>query len=347
MIFKKNNIYYTAILAIFFIMTSCSPSSQQSNAKNIQDVHTGTQGLQMEFLKNTPPKIVFEQTSFPAMLRIKNLGTSSIPLPGTLPVAIISLGVERDYTSSIQVEVGGRITSENDNEASFTLEGKTPLNTKGDEEVVAFTLTASKIDPQSETHPSSVIASICYPYRTELAASVCIDPDPNNVKPLKKSCTVKDVSGGSGQGAPVAITKIEVQMLPSSNSDSIKPQFLIEVENKGNGEVTKLDSYLAICRKTNGQVTYKDFNAIKIEAKLSGKSLECSLRDPNQQLQAATTQPTDQKYVILKSKKGVVRCSYPESDITKSSESYTAPLTITLDYGYTQSLAADYVIKKR
>ncbi|MBI4176732.1 MAG: hypothetical protein HY518_05990, partial [Candidatus Aenigmarchaeota archaeon] len=308
-------------------------SQQQTGGKSIQDVQTGTSGLEMEFLKNAPPKIVYAQTEFPVILKIKNAGMYTID---DKKKAILSLGAERDYTSSVKVETGGRISG-TDNEAEFTLDGKTPLNPRGDEEVIAYTLKASKIDPQSESHPSSVIASLCYPYQTKLAASVCIDPDPNNVRPIKKSCAVQDLSLSAGQGAPVAITKVEVQILPTS-SDKVKPQFIISVENKGKGEVTKVDSYSSACRKTSDskKITYKDFNALGMKATLSGQELKCSVRAETVS-DGSTSDGSNKEFARLSSKKGVVRCTYPEDaadSISKGVESYTAPFTITLDYGY-------------
>src|SRR3989338_4832969 len=195
---------------IVLLLSSCTSSSNRG--KVLTDTNTGISGLEMAFLKNTPPAISFEQSFFPVMLRVQNTGTYT--LDSSNP-AIISLGTEKDYTSSLRVETGGRVESDFENEASFYLDGKSPLNTKGDEEIVAYTLGTSKIDPQSESHKSLLVASLCYPYRTELSTSACIDPDPNNLKPIKKSCKVEDLSFSSGQGAPVAITKIEVQMLPT------------------------------------------------------------------------------------------------------------------------------------
>ena len=339
---RKDALMIGALLLAPLAISGCG-TSQQAGGKNIQDVQTGTTGLEVEFLKNAPPKIVFEKTLFPVMLRVKNTGT----YPIAEKKAILSLGVERDYISSINVEEGGRISRNNDNEAMFTLEGKTPLNPKGDEEVITYTVEAGKIDPQSESHPSTIIASLCYPYETKLAASVCIDPDPNNVRPIRKSCTVQDLSYSSGQGAPVAITKVEIQVLPTA-SEAVKPQFLISIENKGKGEVMKFSAADAACRRTGGALTYREFNAVEMHATLSGQDLECSLRN-EAVADESNPNPDAQEFARLSSGKGVVRCSYPDDApaIGKAAESYTAPFTITLSYGYTQSLTTDYAIKKR
>ena len=335
------------LLAALLLIAACSPSSGAK--KELPEVRSGTQGLEFEFLKNAPPKQVFEQSSFPIILRLKNLGAYAIPDQQ----GILSLAVERDYMGFVAVETGGRISSEAPNEALFSMEGKSLLNTKGDEEVVSFTVTPSKIDPQSETHPSIAIATLCYPYETELLATVCIDPDPNSIRPGKKSCTAQDIPFGNGQGAPVAITKVEVQMLPSEKG--LRPQFLIHIENKGKGEVTKLESYRTICRGNSLSATQKDFNLIKMSAWISdvqGKDhndknidfkLKCTLHSELNDIGQ-----TKEDYVRLRAKQDVVRCAYEgtSEQITNPGDSFTTPLRILLSYGYTQSITADYVIKK-
>jgi hypothetical protein len=325
----NNNMLLIVLLLLF--VSACSAQT----TKPIPDVRSGTQGLEVEFLKNAPPALVFEESNFPAILRVKNLGAFSIEKEP----AILSLGVERDYTKKIAVEVGGRVTSETPHEAMFTLPGKTLINPKGDEEVISFTLTPSKIDPQSETHPTTLIATVCYPYQTELITSVCIDPDPNNVRPVKKSCTVQDSTFPQGQGAPVSITLVQPQIIPSDAA--VKPQFLITIENKGKGEVIKPGLYTNICRGSPSGVDAKELNRIGVKAWLSTQELACSLREDS-------TAPSTEGFARLQSQKQVIRCSYPENAelLPKSSDTYTTQLRIVLDYGYVESKPAEYAIKK-
>src|SRR3989338_4462824 len=158
------------LLPLLLVLYGCSLNAPQ---QQIPELRSGIQGLEFEFLKNAPPPIVFEESSFPAILRVKNIGAYSIENEQ----ALLTLGVERDYTKKVIVETGGKVVSEASgemrNEATFTLPGKT------------------------------LIATLCYPYETALITSVCIDPDPNGIRPTKKSCTVQDVSFPQGQGAPV------------------------------------------------------------------------------------------------------------------------------------------------
>lgn len=324
---------------ILLMLVSCGKSQEQ---KPLPDVRTGLDGLSMEFVKNAPPAVVFENTQFPAILRVKNIGAHSIPKDTG---AILSLAIERDYTTGIALETSSRVEQGSDkNEAKFSVEGKTLVNTKGDEEVISYTLTAGRLEPQSETHLSNAIASLCYPYSTEIVTSVCIDTDPNGIRPIKKSCSQENLAFSAGQGAPVAVTSIEVFMLPSADTQQIVPQFYITIENKGKGEVTHKSTYQQLCQRssnpTQGAINYRDFNTLFITATLSNEKLTCALRE-----QASKIDPNDIKGIVrLKSKKDVVRCF--GNPVNMLLEAYTAPLKVTLDYGYTQSLAAEYTIRK-
>ena len=330
------------VLSVF--IAACSGTPKQHP---LPELRSGTSGLEFEFLKNAPPAVVFEGSEFPSILRVKNIGAYSIEED----LALLTLGIERDYTKKVKVEVGGRVATESSgdikNEASFTLPGKTLINAKGEEEIVSFTIEPSKIDPQSETHPTTLIATLCYPYETELITSSCIDPDPNNIRPTKKSCTVQDTTFSQGQGAPVAITVVQPQMIPSENQ--IKPQFLITIENKGKGEVIKPGLYKSICRGSSTGMDTKELNRIGMRAWLSDQELVCSLREDSPVASATLdTQPSSDGFVRLQSNKEVVRCFYPDSArvIPKSTDSYTTQLTIQLDYGYVESKATEYTIRK-
>ena len=325
---------------LLVLLAACTLSTPQNT---VPDVKTGTEGLVAEFVKNAPPALVFEQTAFPALIKVKNLGTYSL----TEPKAILTLSAERDYTSSMRLEVAsgfgiqaGPNQQENmQSEALFSLGGKTILNTKGEEEIISYMLVSSKIEPQSETHKSQLFATLCYPYKTELGASACVDTDPNGLRPIKKSCTIQTLQFSQGQGAPVAITSIEPQMLPSTDNQNIIPQFLITIENKGRGEVTRLGSYADLCRNAY-KISYQDFNTINMKAFLSNEEMTCSLNAQSTKNEA----DIKEKIVRLKAKKDTVRCV--AKPVPLSRENYAASLRIELEYGYTQTISTEYTIKK-
>src|SRR4030042_1767216 len=96
-----------------------------------------------------------------------------------------------------------------------------------------------------ESHNALISATYCYDYATTAKMDVCIDPDIYGKQP-QKVCTVAGKSLSS-QGAPIAVNKVDVEMLPFSK-DSIKPQFTIHVQNVGDGTVIASGKALSFCR---------------------------------------------------------------------------------------------------
>lgn len=332
---KKNAIILFLVIFLLLIAGCSSSSTKKTDDINVR---IGFKGLDMEFLKGTPPAKMFEGDAFHALIKVKNNGAYSIKNDQ----AILSLGVEKDYTKKTELLTGGRITSFGglSNAASFGLEGKSSINPIGNEEVISYNIVAGRVDPQSETHTSTIISTLCYPYETVLTSNVCVDTDVNDLRPAKKVCNMQDLVFGNGQGAPVAVTKIEVNMLPviSSGKDSatsIKPQFLIYIENKGLGTVIKAEAVKDFCTKSDTE--HKNLNVVYVDAYLSNKKLKCQLD--------VETSATERGHIKLKDKKDIIWCDLVEG-IPAAQDPYLSPLKIELSYGYSQSISANYVIQK-
>ena len=292
------------------------------------DVRKGFSGLRMEFLTNAPPENVFEDGRFPISLKIKNAGASDI-VDG-----VLVFGSEIAYVNA---------SIESEERQEFSINGKSIFSPVGDEDFITVSALAKQVGPQSETHPSTIFATACYPYKTILGTSVCIDTDIIGEKRGQKACSIRDLVFGEGQGAPVAITKVETRMLPQEG-EKVKAHFIIRIENVGNGQVVNLSNFDKAC--TSEGLNYKDFfNRIVVSASLSGKPLECN------------GEKIDDTHVIVKlrggkgstleKKEDLIRCSTKDADdIDTSFDAYVAPLSIELDYGYTFSISKDIIIEK-
>lgn len=333
---KKINI--VSITAIIIFLAACNTAGTNNNSDI--NVRVGFTGLTLELLKNTPPQRMFEGDIFPFVIKIKNNGAYSIKDDKR---AVVSLIVEKDYTRNVQLLNEGKleIAEGRSSSAFFTILGRTQIDPKGGEEIISYNVQAGKIDPQSEFHSSTIIGTVCYPYETVLSATVCVDTDITNLRPVKKVCNAQDLIFGNGQGAPVAITKIETRMLPfditagSPPTDKIRPQFLVYVENKGPGLVIKEESVNDFCTKSNTE--HGNYNIVYVEAYLSDKKLVCRLESkPNSD---------ELGHIKLKDKKDIIRC-YQEEGIPRTYDPYLSPLKIVLKYGYTQSISANYFIMK-
>lgn len=306
--FKKKK-YFALILIIIFI-SGCGIFSPDREPISEINVHIGTSGLEMEFLKGNPPNEVYEDQIFKASVFLKNKGAFDITN------GYLLIGLEEDYMGLLY-EYNQRIDLE--------LDGKSRQNPIGDQKVEEFALKAKEIDPQTEEHESSIYITSCYKYRTELSQDVCIDADMYNLKPIEKVCTVKDISLSS-QGAPVAITKIEEKISTSESGDVMIPQFTIYIQNKGRGEVIDVGKTDDAC--SSEPLSSEDINKLDIAVYLSDIPLECK--------------PYELK---LKNKKDKVICSLKEG-VKKDEPAFTTLLSVILDYGYTQTISRRVTIKK-
>ena len=300
------------------VLTGC-PDDNGDNPITDKDVRKGVDGLKMELTKNVPPEKVFEESKFPIVVELKNKGASDIEN------GILVFGFERDYVD---------VVKEDDAKREFDIKGKSIFNLNGDEDFVTIDAQTKKIGAQSERHTSTILVTACYPYKTIFGDSVCVDTDIYDMMRGEKVCSIGNLEFKNGQGAPVAVTKVETRMLPDVDDDKVKPHFIIYVENKGNGEV--IDPDIAIIEKacTSEPLEYKNFNTLKISAMLSGQPLNCKVSDDDSE---AT--------IRLRDKEDMVRCTLEEG-IDKNLGAYTAPLNIELEYGYTFTISKDIIIEK-
>lgn len=314
-----------AIFALILILaiSGCKGSGSTGKPITNEDVYKGFDGLNIGFTKNAPPDKVFEESIFPIAINLKNKGASDIK------DGFLSLGFEEEFIN---------FNEKSSEPIRFEIKGKSTFNPNGDEDfTTANAKTAKRIGSQSETHPSTIFATACYPYKTILGTSVCVDPDIFGTQLRKKSCQSKDLDFANGQGGPVAIIKIETRTFPDQDNERVRPHFILYIENKGSGQVIIPDGNKIRSACTKEKLDFTDFNRIKIKATLSNQELECRLKD-----EKTSTE------VRLRDKKDVVRCTYPESaeGIRRNTDAFTAPLRIEMDYGYTFTISKDIIIEK-
>jgi len=311
---NKNLILLTGILLLLAI-TGCDKFGKKGQTPISEaDLRKGTDGLKMEFLPNAPQESIFAESGFPISLKLKNAGASDIA------GARIVFGFEKAYIN-IPQEI-----------ALFGIKGKSIYAPLGEEEFITRNARAGAIGQQSEKHPSTIFATACYPYKTVLGASVCIDTDIIDER-KGKVCAVKDLSFTEGQGAPVSVTKVETRMLPQDNG-KVKPHFLIHVKNAGNGEVIDADKVKSAC--TSEALSYRDFNALVVKASLSGVPLKCS-----------ENKESEPVIVRLRDKEDLIRCTYErDGGINSGADAYIAPLKVELEYGYTFTESKNIIIEK-
>lgn len=319
------------LLALVLVFISgCGPLQTETPR-----VHEGTEGLSIEFMEKSPPDEVYVGDVFPVTLDMKNKGAYDIE------TGILVLGIEKEYVS-VQTE-------EFKKAVSFDMNGRSLYDPIGGIDRKTIRLKAGALDPQSETHTTMVAVTTCYPYRTDASANVCIDTDIFGQRMAEKVCTPQTLKMGTvqlegqelprGQGAPIAITKIEQKMLPHEDEQRIVPQFMIYVKNMGDGLPVELSSYQDACRATG--VSKGLLNVVGARVYLSDKSVQLNCKP-----KLVENSPSKEGYIKLEKKEDFIKCSLEEG-VSKDWGTYTTPLIMELDYGYTFTISKNVLIRKQ
>ncbi|MBI4448878.1 hypothetical protein HY641_02525 [Candidatus Woesearchaeota archaeon] len=290
------------IVTALVLISACSGFTSRGTPP-VPQIHVGTQGIVANFVGNTPPAQVLEEGKFDMLLELHNQGATDVD------DALLSISTNPEYLD-ISIPQG---------QSQLRLAGKSLNNPRGDKTLLSLKGFAGRV---SQKTPVSVpiTTSICYPYATEAAPVVCIDTDPEGLKQQRKACTAQAVSLGGSQGAPVAVTRIEVSSLPHDDPERVIPNFKIFIGNVGNGEVIDAQQVDSYCQ---GRPDKDAFNIVSLKARLQESFLLC-----DKQILKLKSQDAEENYV---------QCELPQG-IERRIAAFSAPITIILDYGYAFSV---------
>jgi len=308
---KQTIIVISIILAL--LLTGCSGLGNMfsSGSGNIQSYNfrTGTDGLDMKFQEGAPPKKLYIGTDFIASMKIKNNGAYSIK-----DRAIIKISMPDQ--SVYQFKEG--------NTKPFILDGKSLYAKEGQEDVVTFPLKALcyvGYDGSRESivrnYTSKIRATACYYYETTANIDLCIDTNKLNRPASEKAlCQMKDVSTSGGQGGPVGLSGVSVNMIPQSEKQMLL-QLGISIKKLKGTEVTIFHPDIGC--GLEGQ------NNITIEVELGGEIMQCT---PD--------------IIQIKEKDVSTIC---KKVISSTSGTYTSPLAVKMRYYVQQNTMQDINIE--
>lgn len=318
------------LLIIVFASYGCQPRDSVSPEDAAQkEVYTGTKGLEMQFMKNLPPSKMYDTSNLDLMIELQNKGT--FDLTGRCQLYL------HGYDENIIR--GLRKTQE-----CGVLEPRTRYNPEGGRNTVDFSTDYLELPEGIDTLPQDFVVTACYEYETIANPVVCIDPTLYGPAPLEKSCQVKDISLTGGQGAPVTVDRVEVEMMKE------KVLFKIHISNQAIAPSSKsiLGGKFGSAKETGRRGTvlswhssiidgcpfnldYNDYNIVDYFVDMTGGSL----------IRCTPEIDGDQR-IRLVDNKGVIYCYF---DIFGQS-AYTTPLNIILNYNYMESISTNVEIVK-
>ena len=293
-----------ALMSLFLISCSGDPAAgrnPQDTEAILREVQTGTRGVEISVVPNYPPATLYDQNQFIALVEVNNRGNHDLDLQDCF---IQMTGFDSNIIKGVQP-----IHSCAENLGK--LEGKNVYNTEGGFNQIEFSSSDVSLPSGVFDYSPRLNFLACYNYHTRTSPLICVDPLLFQVTAEQKSCAPRDVGMGGGQGAPVGVSYVGVDMVGS------KAVFEIDVQNFGSGRVLSPDADIKNC----GQIAlqYTDLDKVVYNVELSGGSLiDCK--------------PLD-RIVRLNNNRGKIVCSF---DI-QGGAAFETPLLVNLDYGYIQS----------
>ena len=298
-----------SVVIVFFLLFLMACASRKAQTPQPQEFRSGSQGIYMTFVPNLPPPKVFDREPLNVMVQVENRGTAPLG----------SAGLDRVYLSGFDNTIITGIPI--DGVDVPMMEGRGPYMPQGGIDTVNFKgiiqpLTARHIDKYQPT----LLVTACYHYETIASAQVCIDPNPYAPTSTVKVCTPSTVGTGS-QGAPVAVTSVEVVPSPE------KTRFKISISNVGGGDVFRSGArYLNSCSPYVGGLGFNEIDFIRVaDVMISGQSIRESCK------------PLDRDgHIRLTSGQAQLFCEF---NAPPGQSAFLTPLEILLDYGYRSSIS--------
>jgi len=201
--------------------------------ESVVDFHKGTEGLSIDFLENAPPDeiILIEGNEFLIGVGMENRGAATI-LEGSLKITSFKdyIDIKGGSDCRFQKNINNGIICDLPRLRGKSLEMKegefSPLYLNAE-------LDSEKINKEEEGI-TDILETINieseYKYNTEASIDICVN-DVKDVFDIEKSCEAKPETL-SGQGAPVAVSKIEY-FTSNINSEKNRIDFMITFEDKG------------------------------------------------------------------------------------------------------------------
>lgn len=288
------------ILFVLVVLSGCSsgvPEDQNEVAAVTRFIRSGTQGLSMQFKSDLPPTRLFDTSDLVALIETRNQGVYDL---GADKCFIQFGGFDQNIIRGVDVR-----------QACGELPGKSTYNQEGGFGVLEFRSTNINLPEDASPYTPPLVATACYEYKTVASPQVCIDPRFFELTREQKACQVRDIGVGGGQGAPVGVTFVNVDMVGS------KAVFSIDVANVGGGRIVSPRAGLTRCPVG---LKYDEFDEVRYKVELSGGTLiQCSPKD----------------YLVrMSNDRGKIVCTFDVG----STQAYETPLRIELGYNYMQSV---------
>ncbi len=237
---------------VLLFLASCQLVQVAPQQPRLPVIYTGTSALELSFAP-TSTRNIFMCQQADLFVNFRNTGAFEI-----------RNGV---YSFILEDQV---LRPVGEKQRKFSLEGKSEFNPPGGFDQIGFKVQSVGLPEQLEVYSSPVLLQACYAYKTFASLPVCVDPDVQNINP-RKACRAEVATTAGGQGAPVAVARVEPLMVPAG--DQVRPVFVVYLQHVGSGLVVMEENVEAVCKaeaKADVLLSY-----VNINAELQGVPLNC------------------------------------------------------------------------
>lgn len=309
------------ILLMLVFLAACAIQQEEREETSTAG---GTEGLSLRFMPNTPPSTVYAPaTGMPIMLFVENKGTYDVAANAQLSLSgfdtnIIKFKVMLDRSGYAENKIVENIPA---------VKGRGPFRPRGETNMREFTADFEDLTGfNTDEYNTIMLATACYKYGTKAQTEICVDFDPFSVSKQEKVCTPQDKILTGGQGAPLAVTMVEIE--PAKDF----AQLIIHLQNMGQGTIFKEDK-VRDCSPYETGLTYSNTDIVNIkEIKVSDKSIK-SACTPNSEVRLAGGE-------------AIIYCKLNKTDLRDMTGAFVTPMSMEFEYGYRQSITQPITVKQ-
>lgn len=297
-----------SVIFVLIVVSACDVNKAPTT------YHLGMKGIVLDKASSNPD-IVYEEETFALGMMITNQGAANVN-NGVLMVNFDDYFLELDNTQSQVSKI-----------QPVTLQGKSIYNPTGGADYLEYVFKAKVLGVARESIDTRINFNLCYRYNTDITTEVCIDTKTRTSDQRIYACKGKEYVSNAGQGAPIAITKIEPEMMRVGNS--VRPLFRIYIKNMDDGYTLNPDYNLC----SNPTKNAAELNKLKVRAWISADiELNCSPEE-----------------VRLVEGETIARCFVKDVNLdhfSKDKSNHITMLRVLLDYDYVYSEAINLKIKR-
>ena len=329
----RSRVFAAALLAAVLLLASgCGLSDKRNSGRSgIPEAYVGILGVDIGFAKESVPPVTTSGSRSDLLLLVANGGAVDASLSDDYMIVTLrdTAGAFAFGNSVLKgSEIAALLPEDSETRKQGKLAGKASNNAVGSVEAVTIEALAAGFEQSEDAIATGLVASVCYRYSTRLATNVCIDASPYTFQKQRKPCDAKaPIVLSKGQGAPVAIRKIET--ITERFGSAVRPKFKIYIANAGKGLVVnreRIDLFCTDAAHATGDSEAPTLNVVNVDlVDLNGRGLTCSKKG---------------KPLILtgKSSDDFILCAY-DTDFKEETGTFTTPLRVELSYGYTSTSA--------